>query len=205
MTLTITYLDHMKTMIKTERFQQIPIHTPEELRLWLEKNHSQKDAVWLILYKKSFGQHYIPKVEIIDELLCFGWMDGMARKLNQDTYLLLVSPRRIDHWAESYKKRVLILESENRLALPGIKAIEKARKDGGWNFMDDVDQLIIPEDFLNELNNLPSALSNFKAFPPSIQRFTLQWIKLSKTSKTRSQRILLASRLAEANKKIPLT
>lgn len=190
-------------MLKTESFIQVEVTSITQLRQWLKVNHTQKESVWLLLHKKSSCQFYIPKIKIIDELLCFGWIDGLARKVNEHTYLLLVSPRRAQHWAESYKKRIKILEDKNRMADAGIKAVQKSKQNGTWNFMDDVDALIKPLDFVKRLNDNPPAKINFDRFSASSKRFMLRYIKIAKTETTRQKRINLVTQLAKQNKKLP--
>ena len=189
-------------MVKTENFIQVEIKSAADLRQWLEVNHTQKEAVWLILYKKPFGKYYVPKINIIDELLCFGWLDGMARKVDEHKYLLLVSPRRVDHWAESYKKRIAILEAEDRLADAGKAAVAYAKQTGSWHLMDDVDVLAKPEDLIKSLEENPPAMSNFDSFGDSSKRFMLRYIKIAKTEKTREARIFEITRLAKQNEKL---
>ena len=190
-------------MVKTENFIQVEITSAYQLREWLQQNHTQKESVWLLLYKKSFGKYYFPKQDIIDELLCFGWIDGMARKVDDYTYLLLVSPRKIEHWAESYKRRIKILEAEERMTDAGIKAVEQSKQNGSWNFMDDVDALIKPQDFIKCLEENPPSIVNFDAFGASSKRFMLRYIKIAKTAKTRENRIKEIALLAKENKKLP--
>ncbi len=190
-------------MVKTERFIQVEVKSAGDLRQWLQENHAQKESIWLILYKKSFGRYYIPKLDIIDELLCFGWLDGMARKVDENKYLLLVSPRRIDHWAESFKKRITVLQAENRMAAAGIAAVERSKQNGGWQLMDDVDALTKPLDFVACLEEYPPAIANFDRFGASSKRFMLRYIKISKTALTRQKRILEIAKLAQQNEKLP--
>jgi uncharacterized protein YdeI (YjbR/CyaY-like superfamily) len=67
-------------MIKTEDFDRVEISSSEELRTWLVKNHSQSDSVWLVSYKKNVPEKYVSRWEVLDELICFGWIDGIRRK-----------------------------------------------------------------------------------------------------------------------------
>ncbi|TAE13710.1 MAG: hypothetical protein EAY72_08095 [Bacteroidetes bacterium] len=190
-------------MVKTERFQQIPIREISELRSWLTLHGQQQESVWLLLYKKEFGKYYIAKQDIIDELLCFGWLDGLVRKVDEHQYLLLISPRRTEYWSATYKNRIPLLQKTNRMTTLGLNSVELAKQNGTWDFYNDVDQLIKPADFEQKLMEFPDALMNFNAFGASSQRFTLRWIKLAKTAATRLQRIELAATLANQNKKIP--
>ena len=190
-------------MIKTENFEQIEIVSQEELRNWLMKNHSQKESIWLVTFKKQTIEKYVSKQQVLDELLCFGWIDGIARKLDETRTMQLLSPRRVEHWAKTYKDRFAKLEKVGLVQATGYQSVEDSKKAGLWDFMDDVDALIIPEDFMESLKNHEPALDCFNNFAPSSKRFILRWIKLSKTDITRKKRIEQASVLASKNKKIP--
>lgn len=190
-------------MVKTENFKKVEVKSVPELRLWLEKNHTQKESVWLVTYKKHQLEKYVSIGEILDELLCFGWIDGLRRKLDFDRTMQLISPRKTQHWTNTYKERFAKLLEEKKVAPAEKKSVAEARKLGLWDYMDDVDKLIKPKDFEIALNGNPPALKNFNTFAQSAQRFILRWIKLSKTESTRKKRIELAAKLAAQNKKIP--
>ncbi len=190
-------------MIKTENFQQITVTSQAELHAWLLANHTQKETIWLVTYKKCVSEKYIEHDKILDELIIFGWIDGIMRKVDDEKTMQLISPRKVQHWSKTYKDRYLRLESEGRMHESGRLSVQKSKQNGTWDFMDDVDALIKPEDFENCLKLHADALNNFNHFGDSFQRFTLRWIKLAKTTETRSKRIQLASELASKNQKIP--
>jgi len=81
-------------MIKTENFEQVEVTSATELRAWLETHHDQEESIWLVTYKKHTGGKYIPHSAVLDEILCFGWIDGLGRKLDDDRTMQLMSPRR---------------------------------------------------------------------------------------------------------------
>jgi uncharacterized protein YdeI (YjbR/CyaY-like superfamily) len=190
-------------MVKTENFEQVEISSQNELRDWLMVNHSQGKSVWLVTYKKEVPVKYVSTGEVLDELLCFGWIDGIRRKLDDSRTMQLISPRKTQHWTETYKKRYSKLMAGNLVHQAGIDAVEQSKRLGLWDFMEDVDKLIQPEDFKLAMKEHPGAEQNFNAFAPSAQRFTLRWIKLSKTAETRNKRISIAAALASVGKKIP--
>jgi uncharacterized protein YdeI (YjbR/CyaY-like superfamily) len=72
----------MNKMVKTENFAKVEITSQEELRSWLLKNHTQSESVWLVTYKKSEADKYVSRWDVLDELICFGWIDGIRRKLD---------------------------------------------------------------------------------------------------------------------------
>ena len=191
-------------MIKTEKFKKVEITTAAELRSWLLKNHTQLESVWLVTYKKSEADKYVSRGEVLDELLCFGWIDGIRRKLDDKRTMQLVSPRKVEHWARSYKERVAKLIEEGKMHESGLKSIEISKSNGLWNFMDDVDNLIIPEDLSEALSQHEGATAYFEAINNSRKRFVLRWIKLAKTEKTRKKRIDRIATLSSKGEKFEL-
>ena len=190
-------------MIKTEKFKKVEVKSVEELREWLIKNHSQADSFWLVTYKKSEGKKYISRWEVLDELLCFGWIDGIRRKLNNRKTMQLISPRKTEYWTQTYKDRAERLIDNGQMHLAGLKSIEIAKSKGLWNFMDDVDSLIIPKDLEESLKEIPDAFEFFNNINDSSKRNTLRWIKLAKTENTRKNRIEKIVKLSVNKEKLP--
>lgn len=176
-------------MIETEKFTKIEIDSSKQLRDWLEVNHLQSESIWLITYKKSVPEKYVSTSEVLDELLCFGWIDGIRRKLDERRTMQLISPRRVNHWAKTYKERVERLIREGKMQASGLRTIEIAKRSGLWDLMDDVDKLILPPDLLKALSKNENAFNFFTSINESSKRFVLRWIKLAKTEKTRKSRI----------------
>ncbi len=190
-------------MTKTDNFDKVEVASAAELRGWLEANHEQDASVWLVTYKKHIVDKYVSTQKILDEVLCFGWIDGIRRKLDDDRTMQLIAPRKAQHWAKSYKDRVAKLEKQGRMHPAGLKAVEESKQNGLWNFMDDVDALIIPEDFAEALTVHHPGLENFEASAPSYRRNVLRWIKLAKTDATRAKRIQKAAEFAAKDEKLP--
>jgi len=190
-------------MIKTENFKKVEIKSQEQLRNWLKNNYSQKEGVWLVTFKKSENEKYVSRDEVLDELICFGWIDGIRRKLDDTRTMQFISPRRVQHWAKSYKERAAKLIEENKMHQSGLDSIKQGKESGLWNFMDDVDNLVIPEDLNIALNKLEGALDFFNNLNDSSKRFVLRWIKLAKTEKTRNSRIEKIAKLSSIGEKLP--
>ena len=148
-------------MVKTENFGKLEIQSVDELRQWLLNNHTQKESIWLVTYKKEILEKYVSVQEVLDQLLCFGWIDGIRRKLDDERTMQLISPRKVEHWSLTYKERFAKLEEAGLVHQSGINSVEDAKKSGLWNFMDDVDNLIIPEDLQFALTQNTNALNFF--------------------------------------------
>ena len=190
-------------MLKTENFKKVEIESQEQLRNWLRLNYSQEEWIWLVTFKKSEKEKYVSRDEVLDELICFGWIDGIRRKLDNTRTMQLISPRRVQHWAKTYKDRAGKLIKENKMHQSGLDSIKKGKESGLWNFMDDVDNLEIPDDLKTALNKLEGAFDFFDNINNSSKRFVLRWIKLSKTEKTRNIRIAKIAKLSSISEKLP--
>lgn len=190
-------------MIKTQNFEKVEVTSFDELFGWLERNHTQKDSIWIVTYKKHIEEKYVSTSEILDAVLCFGWIDGIRRKLDDNKTMQLISPRKAQHWTKSYKERAAKLIAAGKMQEAGMQLIDDSKASGLWNFMDDVDSLIMPDDLVTALQEYPEATENFNAFNPSSKRNMLRHIKLAKTDKTRQKRIKQLSELASLGKKLP--
>ncbi|NJL95393.1 MAG: hypothetical protein HC915_17565 [Anaerolineae bacterium] len=190
-------------MIRTENFAQVEVTSAAQLRAWLEANHTQTESAWVVTYKKHTGAAYVSTSDVLDELLCFGWIDGIRRKLAEDRTMQMISPRKTRHWARSYKERAERLQAAGRMHPAGLAAIEAAKQAGLWNSMDDVDALQIPDDLQAALQARPAAWQSFSTAAPSYRRNVLRWIKLARTPATRTKRIAQTVALASRGEKVP--
>lgn len=181
--------------------KKVEVGSLAELRSWFERNHTQKESIWLVTYKKSHPAKYLANTDVVDECVCFGWMDGRKAKLDDERTMQLLSPKKVEHWAKSYKDRYTRLKQEGRMHASGEQRVQEAKRSGAWDFMNDVDALILPDDFKKELEQTPLAMSNYQAFPDSAKRDILRWIKLAKKDETRKNRIRETALKAAQNRR----
>lgn len=121
-------------------YDEILIESKADLRDWLFNNYEQKESVWLIKWKKDSGNPYVSYDDIVDELICFGWVDSLPRKLDEKKSMLLISPRNPkSNWSAVNKKRVEKLIEEERMMASGLKLVALAKKNGAWDFLNDVE------------------------------------------------------------------
>jgi len=178
----------------------IEFRSRQAIRDWFEANHGADGAFWLITYKKHIAEHYVPYGEIVEELLCFGWVDSRTRRVDDDRTMLLVTPRKMGStWSASNKRRVVELAKQGLLLPAGQKKIDAARKDGSWVFLDDIENLVEPADLVRALDNNKRARKYFDAFNASAKKVILLWIKTAKRKETRTTRIEETARLAALN------
>jgi uncharacterized protein YdeI (YjbR/CyaY-like superfamily) len=103
-------------------------------RSWLEKNHSSAKGIWVIYFKKHTGKPTMTYAEAVEEALCFGWIDSLTKKLDEERYMQKFTPRKNNsNWSELNKKRVEKLIAEGKMENAGFDQIEKAKKSGKWD------------------------------------------------------------------------
>lgn len=168
---------------------QVTVTTRKELRAWLEANHLQEKGVWLVTYKKP-SRYYLPYSDIVEECLCFGWIDSLPRKLDESRTMKYISPRKKgSSWSKVNKEYVAKLQQAGLMHQAGLEKIAQAKLDGSWSFLDDVEALILPDDLKLVFAKSQVAQDNWHAFPPSAKRGILEWIKNAKRPETRARRI----------------
>lgn len=122
-------------------------------RKWLEINHQSKQSVWLVYFKTSTNVTSVSWSEAVDEALCFGWIDSTKKTIDEERYLQYFSRRNPNStWSKINKEKVAKLIQNNLMTKAGFESIETAKQNGTWSLMDDVENLIIPEDLRIALN-----------------------------------------------------
>ncbi|MEL6670196.1 MAG: YdeI/OmpD-associated family protein, partial [Bacteroidota bacterium] len=148
------------------------------------------ESVWLVKWKKNSGMPYFSYDEMVDELIAFGWVDSLPRKLDERQTMCRISPRNPkSNWSKVNKDRVERLLRKGRMHPAGLALVEQAKENGTWTFLDDVEQLIIPPDLESALSANKQAAFYFERFPKSSKRGILEWIKNAKRAPTRKSRI----------------
>jgi uncharacterized protein YdeI (YjbR/CyaY-like superfamily) len=169
--------------------ERVEIASSHELRSWLLANHETSAGAWVVTWKKGRGP-YVAWADVVRELLCFGWIDSQGRKVDEDRRALLVVPRRRGSgWSRINKEHLESLESAGLMHPAGTAAVERAKADGSWTSLDEVETLREPADLTAALDACPAARREWDAFPPSARRVILGWIGSAKTAPTRERRI----------------
>ena len=169
---------------------EVEVHSTADLRRWLKKNHKRDDGVWLVTYKKTAGRHYVAIGEVIDELLCFGWVDSMSRGKDDDRTMHWIAPRNPNsNWSAANKAKVADLESAGRMTDSGRALIAAAKANGCWTALDAVERLEIPIDLAAAFEANPGAADAWQGFTRSARRATLEWIVTAKRDDTRARRV----------------
>lgn len=171
-----------------EHAQKVEVKSRADLRAWLAVHHEASDAVWLVTYKKHTG-HYLDYPSMIEELLCWGWIDSVTRKVDDDRTSVLIAPRNPKSaWSAVNKAHVEAARAAGAMTPAGEAAIAVAKANEMWRFLDDVERLERPGDLTAALGEA-GVMDVWEDYPRSVKRGTLEWIKTAKTAPTRARRI----------------
>ncbi|HKY28790.1 MAG TPA: YdeI/OmpD-associated family protein, partial [Pyrinomonadaceae bacterium] len=164
--------------------------SPGECRKWLEWNHDKQSELWFGFYKKSSGKKGITYKEALDEALCFGWIDGLKHRVDENSYALRFSPRRPNSiWSNINTKRAEELRELGRMAPLGLKmfAARDPKRSGIYSFENR------PKTFSADLEKRfkanKGAWKLFQAMPPGYQRLATFYVMNAKKEETRLKRL----------------
>jgi len=181
----------------SDRYEQVEITSRAQWRAWLAEHHADAPGVWVVTHKKSEGDKHVPYDDVAEEALAFGWVDSQPRKLDERRSQLLVTPRKPrSSWSKVNKERIERLTAAGRMTPAGAAAVATAKANGAWSALDDVEQLVEPDDLRAALDADPAARRHWDAFPRSARRGILEWIGTAKTAPTREKRVAETARLA---------
>ncbi|HSK97087.1 MAG TPA: YdeI/OmpD-associated family protein [Euzebyales bacterium] len=177
--------------------ERVHAETVEDWARWLEDNHARGTGVWLVSWRGHTGRPAVGYEDAVVEALRFGWVDSRGARLDDDRSMLWFSPRRRGSgWARTNKRRIAQLEAEGRLEPAGRAVVEAARRDGTWTLLDDVEDLVVPDDLAAAFARHPGSRERWDAFPPSGRRAILEWIVQARQAPTRARRIEQTAELA---------
>jgi uncharacterized protein YdeI (YjbR/CyaY-like superfamily) len=166
----------------------LTVRTRADLRAWLADHHAGPGPVWLASFKKHH-KDYLAYEPLVEELLCWGWIDSVTRALDADRSMILIAPRNPKSaWSAINKAHVERARASGAMTPAGEAKIAVAQANGMWGFLDDVDRLEVPPDLAAALDG-QAARPAWDAWPRSVRRGTLEWIKTAKGPATRADRI----------------
>lgn len=186
--------------------QQIYFKTSAAWREWLQNNHDKTNGVWLLFFKKGTGKSSIEYEVAVEEALCFGWIDSIIKKIDDEKYVRKFTPRKDkSKWSELNKKRVEKLIQDNRMTEIGLAKIETAKRNGQWDKPDRPNiQFDIPKEFQAALGQNRKAREHFDQLAPTYQKQYIGWIAIAKRPETKEKRIKEAIDLLEKGQKLGL-
>ena len=183
-------------------YQHVEVTSRAEWRRWLERHHGRPDSIWLVTWKKAHPDRHLPYADIVEEALCFGWIDSLPRRLDANRSMLLLSPRKPGSaWSRVNKERAERMMAQGWMSPSGQAKIDAAMADGSWSKLDGVETLAVPDDLAVALRAHPPAELHFDAFPASVRRGILEWIEQARRPDTRARRVETTAAMAAENRR----
>jgi len=174
---------------RLDHLARVEVLSAAELRAWLEQHHASSASVWLVTHKKAQGPVHVPYAAVVEELLCFGWIDSLPRALDEARSMLLIAPRKPGNaWSRDNRERITRLEADGRLAPAGQAVVAAARADGSWDRLKQTETGIAPPDLLGALQQA-DALAGWDSLSLAVRRRSLELLLAAKRPETRAKRI----------------
>ena len=173
------------------------VETRPQWRSWLKHNHTSTRGVWLCSWRTSTGRPRCPYPDVVEEAICFGWIDSTSTFLDDGRGLQLITPRRAkSSWSRLSRRRAADMEGRGLMTHAGRAAIDAAKANGWWTISDQVEDLEEPSDLAAALDQQLQARANWDRFAASARKQMLWWIVSAARPATRASRI--AAVVAEA-------
>jgi uncharacterized protein YdeI (YjbR/CyaY-like superfamily) len=171
----------------------LPIYHPGDLaawRSWLSANCASVRGVWVASWRKGSGRDSVAYEDLVEEALCFGWIDSTVNLLDDERQLQLMTPRKPKSgWTRLNRQRVEAMEAQGRMTDAGRRVVEAAKANGSWTMYDVVEDLLEPDDLRDALDAVRPARAAWDGFPPSARKQMLWWVVSAGKPATRANRI----------------
>ncbi|MDQ7073933.1 MAG: YdeI/OmpD-associated family protein [Gammaproteobacteria bacterium] len=163
--------------------------TPKDLSEWLKVNHSIESELWVKIFKKNTGVQSVTWNELVIEVLCWGWIDGIKKSIDDQAYLQRITPRTVrSNWSKRNTEHVERLISEKRIKEAGLVHVRAAKADGRWKNAYVVSEMEVPTDFLVALENQPRVKQFFETLNKSSRYVIAYGLTSAKKPETRQRR-----------------
>lgn len=174
-----------------EPINQLEFADRNQWRVWLEEHHTEESEAWLVHYRSGFQGSTLRLEEAVEEALCYGWIDGLLRKLDETRYMVRYTPRRPNSvWSVNNIQRVERLIQERRMTEAGLQKIAEAKENGQWEDAIRREQVeVIPPDLEKALHRRTGALAAYRALPASRKKRYIYWLQTAKRAATQQRRI----------------
>ena len=171
-------------------YEQVVVTSRQQWREWLAANADTSRGVWLVMPRRGNTDPAPTYDEVVEEALCFGWIDSTVRTRDERFGLQLVTPRKpTSTWSASNKERLSRLIPAGMMTERGLRAIDVAKANGSWEILDSVERLEVPDDLASALDGVPAAREFFDQLPPGVRKQNLYFVISAKRPETRAARI----------------
>jgi uncharacterized protein YdeI (YjbR/CyaY-like superfamily) len=178
------------------------LHTRKQWRSWLRDHHDSVAEIWLVFLKEDdAGRQSLTYDDVVEEALCYGWIDSLVKRLDDTRYARKLTPRKPEsRWSTINRRRYVDLKARGLLAAPGVARAPTNRSGDAPR----PSVTALPPDIDEQLKARPRARAFFETLAPSCRRAYIGWIVSAKREETRQKRLREAIRLLTAGKKLGL-
>ncbi|MCL1046290.1 YdeI/OmpD-associated family protein [Shewanella electrodiphila] len=163
--------------------------TSNDLSEWLAEHHATESELWVKIFKKNSGTQSVTWNDVVIEVLCYGWIDGIKKSIDEQAYLQRITPRTIrSNWSKRNTEHVDRLISENRMKEAGLVHVHAAKADGRWENAYTVSKMEVPADFLTAVENQPKTKLFFEKLNKSSRYVIAYGLTSAKKPETRQRR-----------------
>ncbi len=178
--------------------------TPDDFRTWLDKNHDKIDELWVGYYKKATGKPSITWPESVDQALCYGWIDGLRKSVDDESYVIRFTPRKpTSHWSAVNLKKVDELIKQNLMQPSGLEIYNKRDKSKSAKASYEQEEIKLDKKFEDEIKKNKKAWDYFQKIPPFYKKQTIHWVMSAKKEETRNRRLNTLIESSAKQEKIP--
>jgi uncharacterized protein YdeI (YjbR/CyaY-like superfamily) len=171
-------------------YEQVLVSSRAEWREWLEANADTSPGIWLVMPRRGNDDPAPTYDEVVEEALCFGWIDSTVRTRDERVALQLLTPRKPSStWSASNKERLARLIPAGLMTERGLRVVDAAKANGSWEILDSVERLEVPDDLAAALDADPAARAYFDGMPPGVRKQNLFFVISAKRPETRAARI----------------
>ncbi|MFT5755801.1 MAG: hypothetical protein ACI9LM_000513 [Alteromonadaceae bacterium] len=163
--------------------------SPKDLGQWLKVNHAIENELWVKVFKKNTGISSVTWGDIVVEVLCWGWIDGIKKSIDEQAYLQRITPRKArSNWSKRNTEHVERLINEGRMTESGLEHVRAAKADGRWKNAYVTSEMKVPADFLAALESKPQVKQFFETLTKSSHYVIAYGLTSAKRPETRLRR-----------------
>jgi len=185
--------------------QQAFFATPTLFKDWLKSNLASEMVLWVCYFKKHTGKASITWEESVEEALCYGWIDGLRKSINEESYKIRFTPRRKDSiWSQKNIDTIARLIKAKRIKEPGLIAYSNRKKNKSAIYSYEMEATELSVEFLKRLRNDKTAWAYYLKIPPSSKKHSNRWVMSGKKEETRERRFAILLKSCSASELVPL-
>ena len=180
------------------------IKNQKELRKWFEKNHDKEKEIWVGFYKKDSGKANYTWSQSVDQALCFGWIDGIRKSIDEDSYMIRFTPRNPkSNWSAINIKKIKELTKLGLMVPAGVEVFKKREAKRSEVYSFEQNKVELSKKYELKFKSNKKAWKFFQSLPPSTKKPSIWWVMSAKKEETQLRRLDVLIKSSEKEEKIP--